>query len=98
MTVRELVAEDDRAHAALHRYLLDLDRALVARAYPSDVDVVLDVTDDRCPWNAGRWRFTVEKGEAAVRRVTDEPDVALDISALGAAFLGDRDPHCPELF
>ncbi len=169
VTVRELVAEDDLAHAALHRYLLDLDlvaevhhstasddpvwhllanprlatrrvadslwvrlvdldRALVARSYPSDVDVVLDVADDRCPWNAGRWRFTAEKGDAVVRRVTDEPDVALDISALGAAFLGgtrlatlaraqylreftpgavgalsraflgDRDPHCPELF
>ncbi len=129
LNVRELVAEDDRAHAALYRYLLDvdlvvelrfftssddpvlhlldnprlarrsardslwvrlvdLDRALTGRGYPSDVDVVLDVTDEFCPWNADRWRLTVEQGEAAVRRVTDEPDVSLDISALGAAFLG----------
>ncbi|MCS7476208.1 GNAT family N-acetyltransferase [Umezawaea endophytica] len=68
--------------------LVDLDRALTGRGYLSDVDVVLDVTDDFCPWNADRWRLTVKEGEAAVRRVTDEPDVTLDISALGAAFLG----------
>ncbi|HWO66841.1 MAG TPA: GNAT family N-acetyltransferase [Umezawaea sp.] len=129
LNVRELAAEDDRAYAALYRYLLDvdlvaelryftgsddpvlhllqnprlarrsdrdslwvrlvdLDRALTGRGYLSDVDVVLDVADDLCPWNADRWRFTVKEGEAGVRRVTDEPDVALDISALGAAFLG----------
>jgi predicted acetyltransferase len=129
LNVRELVAEDDQAYAALYRYLLDLDlvaevsqyagsdepvvrmlvnpslatrsrrdalwirlvdldRALPQRRYLSDVDVVLDVTDELCPWNADRWRFTVKSGEASVRRVTDEPDVALDITALGAAFLG----------
>ncbi|MET1075291.1 MAG: GNAT family N-acetyltransferase [Umezawaea sp.] len=108
--------------------LVDLDRALVQRGYASDVDVVLDVADDLCPWNAGRWRFTATSGEATARRVVDEPDVALDIAALGAAFLGgtrlttlaaaqhvrertpgavralshaflgDVEPHCPEVF
>ena len=68
--------------------VVDLDRALVQRSYLSDVDVVLDVADEFCPWNADRWRFTVKEGEATVRRVTDEPDVALDINALGAAYLG----------
>ncbi|HEX6343245.1 GNAT family N-acetyltransferase [Umezawaea sp.] len=127
--VRELVAEDDRAYAALYRYLLDvdlvaelkfytgsedpvlhllhnprlarranrdslwvrlvdLDRALTGRGYLSDVDVVLDVTDEFCPWNADRWRLTVREGAAGVRRVTDEPDLRLDVGALGAAFLG----------
>jgi predicted acetyltransferase len=68
--------------------IVDLDRALVPRRYLSDVDAVLEVTDELCPWNAGRWRFTVKSGEATVRRVSDEPDVALDIAAVGAVFLG----------
>jgi predicted acetyltransferase len=68
--------------------LVDLDRALVLRRYLSDVDAVLEVTDALCPWNAGRWRLTVKSGEATVQRVSDEPDVALDIAALGAVFLG----------
>jgi predicted acetyltransferase len=129
LNLRELTAEDERARAALFRYLLDLDltgelryfggsddpvyhllanprlarrsnhdslwvrlvdvdRALAERGYLSDVDVVLDVADEFCPWNAGRLRLTVRTGEADVRRVTDDPDVALDVSALGAAFLG----------
>ncbi|MBW4720815.1 GNAT family N-acetyltransferase [Saccharothrix obliqua] len=73
---------------ALWVRLVDVDRALVLRRYPSDVDVVLEVADAFCPWNAGRWRLTVRDGVADVRRVTDAPDVALDVRALGAAFLG----------
>ncbi|MEJ2853609.1 MULTISPECIES: GNAT family N-acetyltransferase [unclassified Saccharothrix] len=108
--------------------VVDVDRALPLRRYLSDVDTVLDVRDSFCPWNAGRWRLTVKDGEASVRRVDDDPDVELDVQALGAAFmggtrlatlaraqrvreltpgalnalshafLGDREPHCPEVF
>ena len=38
--------------------VVDLDRALTARGYSDDVDVVIAVTDDVCPWNAGRFRLT----------------------------------------
>ncbi|WP_367131430.1 GNAT family N-acetyltransferase [Saccharothrix sp. HUAS TT1] len=68
--------------------VVDVDLALTQRRYPSDVDLVLEVTDDFCPWNAGRRRLTVEGGEATVRRVDDEPDVVLDVQALGAVYLG----------
>ncbi|MFD0202283.1 MULTISPECIES: GNAT family N-acetyltransferase [Saccharothrix] len=108
--------------------IVDVDRALTQRRYGSDVDVVLDVADEFCPWNAARWRFTVKDGTATVQRVDDDPDVVLDVQALGAAYLGgtrltslaraqrvrevttgalnalshallgDRDPHCPEVF
>ncbi|MEV0678052.1 GNAT family N-acetyltransferase [Actinosynnema sp. NPDC050436] len=113
---------------ALWVRLVDVERALSLRRYQSDVDVVLEVRDAFCPWNGGRWRFTASGGEASVRRVDDDPDVALDVEALGAAFLGgtrlttlargqrvreltpgalnglshaflgDREPHCPEVF
>ena len=45
---------------------------------------VFDVRDAVCPWNEGRW--VVEAGEA--KRTDAEPDIALDVSALGSAYLG----------
>ncbi|WP_158846244.1 GNAT family N-acetyltransferase [Saccharothrix deserti] len=68
--------------------VVDVDRALTQRRYASDVDAVLEVSDEFCPWNAGRWRFTVKDGEATVQRVDDDADVVLDVQALGAAYLG----------
>jgi predicted acetyltransferase len=49
---------------------------------------VLEVTDEFCPWNAGRWRLT--GGPDAVRcERTDSPaDLALSSTELGAAYLG----------
>ncbi|HEX6340678.1 GNAT family N-acetyltransferase [Umezawaea sp.] len=77
-----------RRHDALWVRLVHLDRALEQRRYLSDVDVVIEVDDPLLPRNAGRWRFTVEKGRASVRRTDDEPDVSADVAALGSAFLG----------
>ncbi|MFS8099499.1 GNAT family N-acetyltransferase [Lentzea alba] len=73
---------------ALWLRIVDLDRALPLRQYSSDVDSVLDVEDTFCPWNSGRWRFTVKNGEATVARTEDPADVTLDAAALGSAFLG----------
>ena len=69
--------------------LVDLDRALAARPYSVPVDVVLDVTDEVCPWNAGRWRLRAgEDGTAEVARTDAEPGLALGVSDLASAFLG----------
>jgi predicted acetyltransferase len=58
--------------------------ALSARTYPHDPDIVLEVADDVCPWNAGRWHVGAHGCEA-----TDAPaDLALGAAALGAAYLG----------
>lgn len=73
---------------ALWLRIVDIDRALPLRRYSSDVDSVLEVEDSFCPWNSGRWRFTVKGGEATVTRTEDPADVSLDIAALGSAFLG----------
>ena len=64
--------------------LVDVLAALAARTYACDPDVVLEVDDAVCPWNAGRYRLTAE-GCAAT---SDEPDLALDVAALGTAYLG----------
>jgi len=74
---------------ALWVRLVDVDRALMARRFPVPLDVVLAVTDELCPWNAGRWRLVVGADGRAEVSGTDAPaDLALDVAALGAAFLG----------
>jgi predicted acetyltransferase len=70
--------------AGLWVRLVDVPAALNARAYAADPDVVLEVADVFCPWNAGRYRLADGRCEP-----TDaEPDLALDAAALGAAYLG----------
>ena len=73
-----------RVGDALWTRLVDVGAALSGRAYAGDGAVVFDVRDAACPWNEGRWR--VADGEAA--RTDAEPDLALDVSALGSAYLG----------
>jgi predicted acetyltransferase len=74
---------------ALWVRLVDLDRALMARRFLAPLDVVLEVDDELCPWNAGRWRLVVgQDGRAEVTRTDAPADLELDVSALGAAFLG----------
>jgi predicted acetyltransferase len=68
--------------------LVDVGRALAARAYAAPVDVVFDVSDEFCPWNAGRWRLQGGPAGAVCARTTDEPDMALTSTELGAAYLG----------
>jgi predicted acetyltransferase len=58
--------------------------ALSARAYAADPDVVLEVADVFCPWNAGRYRLA----DGGCEPTDAEPDLALDAAALGAAYLG----------
>jgi predicted acetyltransferase len=64
--------------------LIDVGAALSARGYATDDSVVIDVADEFCPWNAGRWR--VARG--GVEKTTAEPDLACDIAALGCVYLG----------
>jgi predicted acetyltransferase len=71
-------------HDGLWVRLVDVGAALSGRAYGGDGPVVFDVRDDFCPWNAGRWRL--EGGEAA--RSDEAADLALDVTALGSAYLG----------
>jgi predicted acetyltransferase len=74
--------------------LVDVGSALAQRHYARAVDVVIEIADELCPHNAGRWRLAAQAGAApAGFRATCEPttapaDVVLPIWALGAAYLG----------
>ena len=77
-----------RVRDALHVRLVDVGAALEARTYQAPVDVVFEVEDAFCPWNAGRWRLTGDAKGASCVRPTDAADLALSVRELGAAYLG----------
>lgn len=77
-----------RVRDALYVRLVDLAAALELRTYQAPVDVVFEVEDDFCPWNAGRWRLTGDSKGASCARSTDAADLALSVRELGAAYLG----------
>ncbi|MFB6556201.1 GNAT family N-acetyltransferase [Streptomyces sp. NPDC056405] len=73
---------------ALYVRLVDVGAALTARTYQTPVDVVFEVEDAFCPWNAGRWRLTGDAKGASCERTSDAADLALTVRELGAAYLG----------
>jgi predicted acetyltransferase len=74
--------------------LVDVGSALAQRHYASPVDVVIEVADELCPQNAGRWRLAAGAGaapagfRATCERTTAPADVVLPVWAVGAAYLG----------
>jgi predicted acetyltransferase len=78
--------------------LVDLPAALTARRYGIAGEVVLEVTDAFCSWNAGRWRLattsapgaeeSVGAKAGAVERTDARADIVVDTADLAAAYLG----------
>jgi predicted acetyltransferase len=64
--------------------LLDVKAALSARSYQPRGSVVIEVSDDFCPWNRGCWRV----GHGGVDRTDEAPQLRCDITALGSVYLG----------
>ncbi len=73
---------------ALYVRIVELPDAMRARAYACPVDVVLDVDDEFCPWNSGRWRLRVSEDEVQCARTDTPADIALTARELGATYLG----------
>jgi predicted acetyltransferase len=72
-----------RLYEGLWLRVVDVGGALAGRSYASDGEVVLDVRDDFCPWNAGHWRIG-----GGVERVDGDADLALDVADLASVYLG----------
>ncbi len=72
----------------LYLRVVDVGGALEARTYAAPVDVVFEVEDAFCPWNAGRWRLTGGPKGAACVRTDETADLALSVRELGSAYLG----------
>lgn len=91
---------DTRIGDGLYVRLVDVPAALSARRYAAPADVVLELTDDLLPSNAGcfRLRTTTPAGPAdpagpaglaaECAPTEDAADLVLDVRELGAAYLG----------
>lgn len=90
--VLHLVADIRRTRRSLRDGLflrpVDVGAALAARTYQLPVDVVLEVRDDFCPWNAGRWRLSGDAAGARCEPTRDPAELSLSAAELGAAYLG----------
>jgi len=88
LDVRDPRALGLRLADALWLRLVDLDAALKARSYKPGESLVLEVTDELCPWNSGRYRVGDDAG-----RTEDTADLALDVADLASVYLGAFDFH-----
>ncbi len=68
--------------------IVDADRALAARRYSTRIDTVIEITDEFCPWNAGRYRLTGDADTATCATADDPAELTLSATTLGAAYLG----------
>ncbi|KJK56866.1 hypothetical protein UK12_20010 [Saccharothrix sp. ST-888] len=75
---------------SLYVRLVEVGTALRLREYAAPVEVVLEVADEFCPWNAGRWKLQAggPGKEATCLPTTAAAELALTVRELGSAYLG----------
>lgn len=84
LLVPELARLRVRVGDGLWLRVVDLRSALAARSLRGEGSVALELADERCPWNAGRWLVDA----SGARRTRRSPELRLGASELGAVYLG----------
>jgi len=83
-----LVAEPRRLSFAFRDGLwlrvVDVEAALAARTYKAGEPVVIDLQDELCPWNPGRWLVSPD----GVERTDARAEISLPVTSLGSVYLG----------
>lgn len=67
--------------------LLDVQKALEARTYAREGRIVLEVRDEFCSWNEGRYALEGGTEGASCTTTSAKPDITLSAADLGAAYL-----------
>jgi predicted acetyltransferase len=87
-----MVEDPRRLHLQLYDGLwlrfVDLEASLRARSYATDDSIVIEIRDELCAWNEGRWRIG-----RSVERTDDDPELELDVRDLASVYLGAFDFH-----
>jgi predicted acetyltransferase len=78
---------DLRRRDQLYVRLTSVD-VLEQRSFSAPVDVVIDVRDPFHPANEGAWALQADTDGASCVRTSRSADVSVDVSVLGATFLG----------
>ncbi|HVM08141.1 MAG TPA: GNAT family N-acetyltransferase [Acidimicrobiales bacterium] len=94
--LRHLLADPRRLKATsvsdfLWCRIVDLPAALAARRYPIEARFTIEVVDDFCPWNSGRWIVDGGPDGATCERDAGggaAADLQLSARDLGAVYLG----------
>jgi predicted acetyltransferase len=68
--------------------LIDVSAALMLRRYMHSDRLVLEVRDELCPWNEGRFELEGSAEGATCRYTSGSPDLVIAVSALASAYLG----------
>lgn len=68
--------------------IVDLPRALSERPYSAAGALTVEVRDDMCPWNAGRWSVETSGAETRVERTTAEPQLTMPVHTLAMLLFG----------
>ncbi|MCH8897993.1 MAG: sterol carrier protein domain-containing protein, partial [Chloroflexi bacterium] len=68
--------------------LIDVGASLALRHYMQSDRLVLEVRDDLCPWNNGRFELEGSAEGAICRASSSSPDLVLAVSSLASAYLG----------
>ena len=68
--------------------LVDVPAALALRRYLQAGKLVLEVKDDVCPWNQGRFELEGSSVGASCRPTDSSPDLVLSVTQLASAYTG----------
>lgn len=68
--------------------MVDVEPALAARGYSARGEVVIEVADELCPWNAGRYLVQSDGRRAEVSRTNRPPDIATGPNGLASLYAG----------
>jgi predicted acetyltransferase len=68
--------------------LIDVGASLKLRRYMQSDHLVLEVRDELCPWNEGRFELEGSSEGATCRASSLSPDLVIAVSALASAYLG----------
>ena len=68
--------------------LIDVAASLKLRRYMQSDRLVLEVRDELCPWNQGRFELEGSAEGATCRASSSSPDLVLAVSDLASAYLG----------
>ena len=68
--------------------VIDVNAALKLRRYMHCDQLVIEVRDDLCPWNAGRFKLESSNEGGECRASDSSPDLLINVTNLASAYMG----------